>query len=170
MELDAVLRWLEATSMATAIREGASYFPWIEALHVLAIVVVVGSIAILDLRLLGLASKDRSVERLMADTLPCSQAAFAVAATTGALLFCSRAIDYAHNPYLQLKLVFLVLAGINVALFHLLGSKGLQIWGTPPNRTPLRAKIAGGASLLLWIGVIVCGRWIGFTLTRAAAG
>lgn len=170
MELDVLLRSLEATPIATAIREGSSLFPWIEALHVLAISLVIGSIAILDLRLMGLASADRTVKLLMADALHCTLTAYGVAALTGALLFSSRALDYAHNSYFQAKFAFMILAGINMSVFHLFGTQDVERWGTPPNRTPLRARLAGGVSLLLWIGVVTCGRWIGFTLERAIAG
>ncbi len=101
MELDALLRTLEATSVATAIREGDALFPWVESVHVLAIALVVGSIAIVDLRLIGLASLERSLTRLTANVLPCTWVAFGVAAITGALLFSSNAIGYAHNPYFR---------------------------------------------------------------------
>jgi hypothetical protein len=166
VEFDHLLRSLEATSFATAIREGNSLFPWLEGLHVLADTLVIGTIAIVDLRLMGLASRDRSITRLTAEVLPCTWAAFAVAATTGLLLFSSRAFDYAHNPWLRAKFVFMALAGANMLVFQLLGSRDVDAWGAPEHSTPVRARIAGAASLLLWIGVAVCGRWIGFTLAR----
>ncbi len=83
MEIDALLRALEATSVATVIRENESLFPWIESLHVLAITLVIGSIAIVDLRLIGLASLERAAARLTSDVLPCTWAAFAAAVITG---------------------------------------------------------------------------------------
>ncbi|SRR5229473_266190 len=168
MELDVLLRSLEATSIATVIREDESLFPWVESLHVLAITLVIGSIAVVDLRLIGLASLDRAVTRLTADVLRCTWAAFVAAAITGALLFSSNAFNYAHNFYFQAKLVFLVLAGINMAIFHLFVSRDIERWGASPHTTPLPAKIAGAVSLLLWIGVVACGRWIGFTLHPTA--
>src|SRR5258706_11311029 len=118
MDFDVLLRSLEAMSVATAIRENDALFPWIEAVHVLAITLVVGSIAIIDLRLLGLASLDRALTRLTANVLPCTWVAFAVAAISGALLFVSNATGYAHNPYFQAKFIFLALAGVNMAVFH----------------------------------------------------
>jgi hypothetical protein len=164
MELDVLLRALEATSVATAIQENESIFPWIESLHVLAITLVVGTIAIVDLRLIGLASRDRAINSLVANVLPCTWAAFAVAVITGALLFSSKAFDYAHNSYFQTKLIFLVLAGANMSVFQLFISRDLERWGASLHATPLRAKIAGAVSLLLWVGVVACGRWIGFSL------
>ncbi len=155
MDYDALLRSLEATGFATAIREGESLFPWVESFHVLAITLVVGSIAIVDLRLIGLASRDRSIVRLASEVLPCTWTAFGVAAVTGALLFSSNAFTYAHNAYFQAKLATLVLAGVNMAVFNLFVGQAADSRG---------ARIAGAVSLLLWICVVVFGRWTGFTL------
>jgi len=80
VELDRALAWLQTTTVATAISENEILFPWIESVHVLAIVLVVGTISIVDLRLLGVASLDRTVRRLMTDVLPYTWGAFAVAA------------------------------------------------------------------------------------------
>ena len=105
MELDRALEWLQATPVAKAISENEILFPWIESVHVLAIVLVVGTISIVDLRLLGVASLDRAAGRLMRDVLPCTWGAFLVAAVSGALLFSSDAKTYAHNFFFQGKLV-----------------------------------------------------------------
>src|SRR5712691_478109 len=164
MEIDTLLRSLEATSIATAIRENESLFPWVESFHVLAITLVIGTIAIVDLRLLGLASRERPAGRLAAEALRCTWAAFAAAAITGALLFSSNAFDYAHNSYFQAKLLLLVLAGVNMLIFHLFVGRDIERWGIPPQKTPLPARIAGAVSLLLWIWVVAFGRWVGFTL------
>ena len=164
MEIDALLQALEATSVATAIRENESLFPWIEALHVLAITTVIGSIAIVDLRLIGFASLERAAARLTSDVLPCTWAAFAGAVITGSLLFSSNAFNYAHNSCFQAKFVFLCLAGINMAVFHLGVGRAIGHWGASPRTTPLPARIARAASLVLWIGVVAFGRWTGFTL------
>jgi hypothetical protein len=170
MELDALLRALEATPVATAIRENDLLFPWIESVHVLSIALVVGSIAIVDLRLMGLASLDRALTRLTADVLPCTWVAFVAAAIAGALLFSSNATGYAHNSQFQAKFIFLVLAGINMSVFHFFVGRDIGRWGTPPHTTPLRARIAGAVSLLIWIGVVACGRWVGFTIHPTALG
>jgi hypothetical protein len=108
--------------------------------------------------------------RLTGDVLRCTWAAFAVAAITGVMLFSSNAFNYAHNSYFQAKLVFLVLAGINMAIFHLLVGRDIDRWGISPDTTPLRARIAGAVSLLIWIGVVASGRCVGFTLQPTALG
>ena len=159
--------WLDAlqnTAVATAIREGATLFPWIECVHVLALTLVFGSIAVIDLRLLGLSSKDRSVVDTSASVLPVTWCAFVLAVLTGSLLFASNAGAYAHNRYFQAKMLLIVAAGLNMAAYHAFFARGAADWLTPA-RTPLRARIVGAVSLTLWISVVACGRWIGFTIS-----
>jgi hypothetical protein len=163
MDFEQFLNWLQGTPIAIAIREHEILFPWIESFHVLAIVLVVGTISIVDLRLIGLASRNRAVTILMREVLPYTWGAFVVAAITGSLLFSSNAPKYAHNFYFQAKMVLLVLAGCNMTVFHLIGTRDILGWGAAGG-TPVAAKTAGGVSLLVWIAVVVCGRWIGFTL------
>jgi hypothetical protein len=161
MSLEAMLRWLEATPIAVTIAENEVLFPWIESLHVLAITLVVGSIFIVDLRLLGLASRDRAAKCLMQDVLPLTWGAFALAATTGLLMFSAKATTYGHNRLFLTKLALLALAGVNAATFHLFTGRRMQ---SSTIQTPLAARVAGGVSLTLWAGVVTCGRWVGFTL------
>jgi hypothetical protein len=161
--LHSILATLQETAIPSAIRENETLFPAVESIHVLAICTVIGTISIVDLRLLGLASRERPVLELSRDVLRCTWIAFAIAAISGSLLFSSRAIDYSGNFYFQVKLVLLALAGLNMASFHLLAGRRMGEWGagvTPP----FAARAAGGLSLLIWIGVVGFGRWIGFTL------
>ena len=163
MDIEAALQWLQNTAVGTMIRKNEILFPWIESVHVLAIVLVVGTISIVDLRLIGVASLDRAANRLMRDVLPYTWGAFAVAATTGTLLFTSNATTYGHNFFFLGKMILLVFAGLNMAIFHFNGIRGVEHWGAS-RQTPLAAKAAGAVSLLIWVFVIVFGRWIGFTL------
>ena len=163
MDYTALLKSLETLSMAQAISEGEVLFPWLESIHVLAIVLVVGVIATVDLRLLGWASKNRAVNELSTELLPLTWIAFAVAAITGALLFISKANVYGHNFFFIGKMVLLVLAGLNMAYFHRVTWPGVAHWGETPLTTPAAAKVAGGLSLLFWVTIVAFGRWIGFT-------
>jgi hypothetical protein len=163
MAIDRILEWLQATPVARAISENEILFPWIESVHVLAIVLVVGTISIVDLRLLGVASLDRPASFLMRDVLSVTWSAFAVAVITGCLLFSSNAVNYAHNFFFLGKLILIALAGLNMAIFHLIGARDIGRWGAT-RQTPLAAKIAGGVSLTVWVAVVAFGRWIGFTL------
>jgi hypothetical protein len=154
--------WLESTQVATAIRESTWLFPTIETIHVLSIVLVVGSIAMLDLRLLDLASRDRSVTDVYEDVMPWTRASFVCAAIAGGLLFSSSATKYYHNVPFRIKMCVLLLAGLNTAYFEFWTRRSIADWNHAA-RTPRAAKLAGGISLVLWILVVACGRWIGFT-------
>ena len=162
-----LLHALHDSSLATSIRESTFLFPWIEGLHVLSITLVVGTIAIVDLRLLGYRSHRRGAKQLIQDLLPFTWVMFAIAIVTGSLMFISNAPTYWINMQFRIKLCMIVFAGLNMAVFHLTAYRKIGDWDEtlPP---PTLARIAGATSLFLWILTVFFGRWIGFTLTHAA--
>ena len=164
MDIDRALEWLQTTPIPTAIGENEILFPWIESVHVLAIVLVVGTISIVDLRLLGVASRGLAVRSVMREVIPYTWGAFVLAALTGSLMFSSDAVHYAHNRLFQAKLVLLALAGLNMAAFHLVGIRDIARWECEKSPTPMAAKAAAAISLTLWIAVVALGRGIGFTM------
>ncbi|WP_068086411.1 hypothetical protein [Novosphingobium rosa] len=161
MALQDLLAAIEATPVAQAIAGSAFLFPVIEVVHVAAIVLVVGTIAMLDLRLLGVARRDQGVLDLSRETLMWTWACFVLALVTGSLMFASAATRYAGLWAFQGKIVLLALAGCNMLVFHAGAYRSVAAWNTqlPP---PPGARIAGALSLTLWTGVVICGRWIGF--------
>jgi hypothetical protein len=159
-----MVAWIESTSIAAYVRENNFAFPWLESVHVMAIALVLGVISIVDLRLLGIAGVGYRASRLMRSLLPLTWAAFALAAVTGVLMFFSQPALYLKTPAFQLKLALLVLAGINMAIFHLWTHRSIVAWDAE-RRTPLGAKLAGLVSLSVWIGVVFAGRFVGFTLS-----
>jgi hypothetical protein len=156
-------QWVYDLPMADAIRSNELAFPWLESVHVLAITLVLGSIAVADLRLLGLASVKRPVSQLLHEVLPVTWVAFVVALITGSLMFMSNAVEYVHNRPFQLKMIMLVLAGLNMLVFQLVTFRGVGTWDDAV-RTPGAARFAGGFSLFCWLTVVAFGRWIGFTI------
>jgi hypothetical protein len=158
-----LIAWLEDSGLADSIRENDLLFPFIESVHVVAICLVVGTILVLDLRLLGVASTERAVGRLARAILPVTWSAFAIAATSGFLLFISNASKYLANGYFIAKLCLIAAAGLNMVVFHGISARDLQQWEKDAS-PPLRARLAGAFSILLWIAVVACGRWIGFTM------
>jgi hypothetical protein len=161
MAVEEALTWLQELSFPTQIRESEWLFPTIETVHVFALVLVVGSIMTVDLRLLGFTNKERSFSEVAGEMLPWTWVAFTVAAVAGLLMFSSKALVYYGNIPFRLKMCCLLLAGINMALFHWLGTRHLETWDR--RRPPSSARLAGGASLLLWTTIVAAGRWIGFT-------
>jgi hypothetical protein len=158
--LQEFVKWLEQCWFAIAIAESAWAFPIIEIVHVFSLCMVVGSIAMIDLRLLGIAGENRSIRELTRSVLPWTWGAFAVAATAGFLLFSSKASQYAVNPAFRLKMMFLALAGMNMLTFHLVTARTITNWDR--DSAPIPARVAGALSVLLWVSVVACGRWIGF--------
>lgn len=156
-----VCTWLEATPLGVAITESEWMFPTIETVHVLALTLVVGSIAMLDLRMLGVSNRSMSVLHLSDEVLPWTWGAFIVAAITGSLMFISAATKYYDNVPFRIKLVLLMFAGINMAIFHFTAFRAVHSWHMA-FPAPVAARVAASLSLLFWIGVVVAGRWIGF--------
>jgi hypothetical protein len=155
-----LLTQVESLPFAKLIAENGWIFPTLESSHVVALGLVVGSVMIMDLRLVGLARRTLPVTQVVRETLPWTWSAFLVAALTGSLMFVSRANDYWDNDFFRAKLILLALAGLNMAAFHVVTWRSVSRWAAGP--LPLGAKLAGGTSLALWIGVVICGRWIGF--------
>ena len=157
-----VIDWLQATPLSGAIRESDWLFPAIECAHVIAFVTVVGSILVVDLRLMGVASKARRIDELIAELLPITWTAFGIAAVAGLLLFVSKPVTYTQNFFFLGKMALLVLAAANMGVFHAFVQKSVA--GAPAETPPpLSARASGAASLALWIAIVAFGRWIGFT-------
>jgi len=162
MGLLSFCHWLYDTSLAEAVRENEVLFPWFESAHVLAITVVVGSISIVDLRLLGFASRSRPVSALLREVLPVTWTAFVIALITGGTLFASNAVEYYGNFSFRMKMLLMAIAGLNMLAFHFITYRSVGRWDQSA-QVPAAVRFAGGASLALWIAIIAFGRWIGFT-------
>ena len=154
---------IEYSSLGTTIAESTWMFPTLEVLHVIALLTVIGTIAIVDLRLIGLASRANRVSLIAGDLLPWTWGAFGLAAITGSLLFVSKASSYMINPWFLAKLAMLALAGLNMMYFHMTAWRAVEHWELDPT-FPAAVKVAGWLSLFFWLVVVICGRMIGFTL------
>jgi hypothetical protein len=146
-----------------ALRIGESWwFPLLESIHVLTAMFVVGSILMVDLRLLGVAACRYPLSRFANELLPWTWAAFAIAVVTGLGMFITRASWYVLNWAFQLKLLMLLLAAVNMLVFQFLSSRTIARWDT--SKPPNAARTAGAASIALWAAITLTGRWIGHLL------
>jgi hypothetical protein len=165
MTIPEFLASLESTGLATKIRDSLYLFPLIESTHVLGLTTVFGTIAIIDLRLLGVASIKRPFSRIASDVLKWTWAAFGLTVLTGILMFITNAGVYYANFYFRAKMLLLVLAGINMLAFELTAGRSVERWDRD-QAAPLSGKTVAVVSMVLWITIIFLGRWIGFTTTR----
>jgi hypothetical protein len=159
VDLAGLWAWLEALPLAEQIGATA-WFPLLESIHVVTSTFVVGSILMVDLRLLGVSAMRYPVSRIVREVIPWTYAASAISVVTGVGMFMTRASHYAGNAAFQVKMALLVLAAVNMAVFHLVSARGIVQWDASVAPTPA-ARFAGGCSLLLWAGVMLSGRWIG---------
>ncbi len=161
MSTSSILEHIEGSALADWMRH-TSAGPVIEATHVMAAVLLFGTVLVVDLRLLGLTDRRRPFTRVSGETLPLTWIAFAISVTSGLLMFTPSARTYFDNTAFQLKALALLGAGLNMALFHLVTARDLARWDQR-TRPPCAARLAGLLSVLLWAAVVLLGRWIGFT-------
>jgi len=143
------------------LRESNNAFSIIESVHVLSITVLFGTIAVLDLRMLGIVLRPIPVTRVARSVFPLTWTGFAISFTSGFLLFWAEAAKVYPNPAFRAKLILLALAGLNPLIFHTSIYRRVQEWELL-NLSPWRARVAAIASLTLWSGVIIAGRAIAY--------
>jgi hypothetical protein len=163
MSLSALCQWLQDTAWGTAIRESTWLFPIVEGTHVLALALSVGTLLIVDLRLAGVLMRREPVSRVSNQLMPWSAAGFAIMFFTGALLFWSQALKAYGSIFFRIKLLFLLLAGMNALVFELTLRRTIATWDTAET-PPLRARMAGVLGIVLWAGVIAAGRTMAYNL------
>jgi hypothetical protein len=156
-----LLHVLNESAFSTHLRESDWTFSWIETAHVLSIAVMAGTIAIVDLRLLGVLFREQPASRLIAQVTPITWVGFGLMVISGALLFVAQPERNAANPAFQVKLILLALAGLNLVTFHKVVFRNVAVWdarATPP----VSARLSGAVSLALWAAIIVLGRLIAY--------
>jgi len=163
MDLKPAFDVIRATPFATWVGESSWGFPISESIHVLAVVLVVGSIAFVDLRLVGIVGRPSRITEMTRDMLPWTWGAFAIALLSGLAMFSSNPDVYFNNTAFRLKMLCLVIAGVNMLIFERITVRSVDQWDLELPAPPA-AKVAGLVSLFFWILVVGCGRWIGFTL------
>jgi hypothetical protein len=155
---------LEASGLGQAMRQSLWLYPAVEVVHLVGIGLLFGSIAILDIRLLGF-SKSISVKRLASHVLPWAAGAFLLIVPSGLMMFTAHASDLISSPVFAIKMCLIMAAGVNAALFHTIVFPSVGVWDSEEMRklgTPPSARACAAASLLIWISVIACGRLLAY--------
>jgi len=163
MSILAICAWLQDMPLATSLRESQFMFPLVEGTHLLGLALMMAPVAMLDLRLAGVLWKDEQATKIRNQFLPVTFTGFGVMIVTGLLLFWSEAVKCWSSKYFKLKLIVLVLAGLNALLFHSTVDRRMSLWDND-STPPFRARFAGFMSLLLWTAVIFTGRYTAYNL------
>ena len=155
---------IEASALGRAMREWLWLYPSIEIVHIVGIALLFGSIAVLDMRLLGFARRI-PVRLLARHVLPWTAGSFALIVPSGLAMFTAHAGDFVQSGLFVLKMCLIMAAGLNAALFHALVYRTADVWDAEEMRNlppPPSARVSAGLSLALWVGVIACGRLLAY--------
>ena len=150
---------IEASAFAQAMRDSLWLYPAVLFAHILGIALLFGSIAVLDLRLIGIWKK-APVKALAAQVLPWSAGSFLLILPSGLAMFAANATELIASPVLAVKMGLIMAAGVNAAIFHTVTFPSVSVWDAPEMRAlgpPPSARLAGALSLALWTSVIACG-------------
>jgi len=163
--MDSIIAAIHDSQLATVIRgdiPGTEWvFPIIETIHILFLTIVFGTIAMVDMRLMGLVSRQVPFTKLYRELIPWTWGAFAGAVMFGSILSTAKIDDYMHSPQFLAKFVLMALAAVNMILFHTGAYRNVSSWDKLVP-TPTGARVAGALSLSFWIAIIFFGRWVGF--------
>ena len=155
---------LEGSALGQAMRQWLWLYPSVELVHIVGIALLFGSIAVLDLRLLGV-SRHIPVRTLARHVLPWSAASFLLIIPSGLLMFTAHATEFIDSEVFVLKMLLILAGGVNAALFHTSTFRTADVWDSDEMRKlppPPSARAAGALSLLIWISVIACGRLLAY--------
>lgn len=159
--MNELMEAIQGMGWATALRESALMYPIILSLHLTGMGLFGSMIAMTDLRLLGVAMRDRPVADVHNQLRGLKHLGLALVVTCGALLAGSKAAIYWPNPFFRMKLSLLALVAIHALVFRSSVYKKLEEFDRN-GVIPGAAKAAAVLSLLLWIGLVAAGRWIGY--------
>jgi hypothetical protein len=161
MSLLTFAQWVQSTDFATAIRISHNAYPIIMASHLAGIALFGGMILMVDMRLLGLAMRNRKVSDVAGQLRGLKHLGLTIVVTCGLLLACSKAEEYYYNVFFRAKMLLLALVAVHALVFRRSVYRNLAELDRAP-RMPGRAKLAAGLSLILWTGLVIAGRGIGY--------
>jgi hypothetical protein len=167
--IGAFLNWLEhslgkgpspdAQSWSEALLGSLNFWSLLEGTHLIVLMLFAGTILVVDLRLLGVTFRKTRVSVVSDAILPLTVFSFVLVVLSGLGLLFAKPLFYYHNVWFRAKMIFLALALLNILIFHGQTQRTLDSWDTDA-RPPRAARIAAAGSLIAWVLVITCGRFI----------
>jgi hypothetical protein len=161
MSLLAFFEQLAESSWSVSIHESEIAYSIIESIHVWSMCLFFGLAVMFDLRLLGWTMRKVPVSEFSRRLLPWTTAGFVIMVISGTLLFYAIPVRSYQNIFFRFKMVLLLLAGLNVWIFHSRVYPKVATWDSD-TVPPRPARVAGALSLALWIGVVASGRMIAY--------
>jgi hypothetical protein len=155
--------WLEHTPVGLFVRESQYGFPILVAIHIAGLALSAGIVVWFDLRLLGVSMRRSPVAAVYRQLMPWAFAGFLVMFVSGGLLLSGFAIAAYGNVYFRVKVLALLLAGVNALVYHTVTARRAARWNGSA-RVPLAERAAGLLSITAWTIVILAGRLMSYTL------
>lgn len=158
--INTMLQLLEDSPWAAAIRQSIWLYPMLEIVHIIGIALLVGPAFMFDLRLLGF-SKNLPVAALARHLLPWSRRGLLLIVPSGLLLFITNAATLGYDLVFWIKMLLLVVAGLNALVFHYFTFRSITVRNENMILTPV-SKVAAGISIIVWLVIIACGRLLAY--------
>jgi len=156
MSLRPLFEWVHAFPSSIAMREGLFAFPVLLTIHLISLATFAGLVVMMDLRLVGVAYRGTPFSEMQRRLFPWQMVAMVVTTIAGLLLFYAQPMRYFGKVIYWIKIALIVLATVNVLLFHFVTYRSIDKWDL--TNPPVAAKVAGWLSLALWAGVVATGR------------
>jgi uncharacterized membrane protein SirB2 len=150
--------WLSNTSVSLKIQTVLWIIPAVQTVHILCVSIVMASMAMLDLRLIGVAGKSQSISRMVTRLVPWVWRVLLILATTGAILIVGEPDRELLNWAFRTKMAMVATVSLITLLVQQLNKRDATFW---ENRR-IAAAAVGVVSLLLWVGIVTAGRWIAY--------
>lgn len=163
MGLVSFFTWLHDTSFSIWLRDSLWTEPIVETIHVLTLTVFFGFTMMVDLRLLGVSMKNRRVHEVLRQLNPWMIWSLVVMTVSGILLFCGDPVSFYATTFFKVKMILMVVAGLNVLAFELVLGNKMETWDLGAV-TPTKAKVFAIVSICCWVAVIAAGRAIAYVL------
>ena len=152
---------VQAMPSSLAIRESIYLYPVIESVHVLSTCLFLGLVTMMDLRLVSATLRSAPLTDVQHRLFPWQMAGFALMLVSGVLLVFTEPLRFYSNIFFQVKMVLLLLAGLNMLVFHTGVYRRVAEWDHH-EVFPGSARVAGALSMMLFSGIVVCGRMIAY--------
>ena len=159
--LHAFCDWLANTPFSMLLQNVSWIIPAVQCVHIVCISIVMGSVGLIDLRLLGITGHSQSISNLTGRLLPAAWYSLVVLLITGALLAIAEPVRSLTNPAFQAKMLMIIIVGTLTLFFQKMVRGDVAFWELTPTRRTT-AKLTAVVSLLLWVGIVFAGRWIAY--------